>query len=143
MNSYRDTFTRWQRWFSVHMALLAAGVAMTGAAQAQTSVTPTLLHVFDTFGIPSRLTQAADGTFYGVEPTGGDYGYGAIFRVEADGSITHPVQFRRHQHRQQAAPPDARPGRRALWSHQRPRHGAPAQLPGFGPRDVFPSFAPG
>src|SRR5215471_4892328 len=37
---------------------------------------------------PTWLTRGSDGNFYGVQPGGGAYGYGAIFRLTPAGSRT-------------------------------------------------------
>lgn len=39
------------------------------------------------------LIQGTDGNFYGTTPYGGDYGYGTVFRISADGRLTNLVEF--------------------------------------------------
>src|SRR5947209_5385620 len=42
---------------------------------------------------PSSLTFGSNGALYGTCQGSGDYGYGYVFRLESDGSVTPLVSF--------------------------------------------------
>jgi uncharacterized repeat protein (TIGR03803 family) len=44
-------------------------------------------------GFGNGITQATDGNLYGITPTGGDYGFGAIFKITPAGKLTLLTSF--------------------------------------------------
>lgn len=59
------------------------------------------------------LTEASDGTFYGVTSTGGSVGFGTFFNVTPSGSLTTLVEFTSNGTNNRGANPQARLARAA------------------------------
>ena len=79
------------------MQLLWAAALALPAFGAQAGVVLTTLHSFQVFtnGASPRagLVQGSDGSFYGTTSCGGTNGYGTVFKISANGTLTSLYSF--------------------------------------------------
>jgi uncharacterized repeat protein (TIGR03803 family) len=84
----------WRRWFSTP---ILAAVFSALALQARAGVVLTTIHSFGTFEngreLRNALAQGSDGYFYGTASDGGANGYGTVFKISTNGTLTNLYSF--------------------------------------------------
>jgi uncharacterized repeat protein (TIGR03803 family) len=91
----KTTFgSAWRRWFSLPFW---TAVFSALALQARAGVVVTTLHSFGTFengtDLENALVQGTDGYFYGTAGNGGLHGYGTVFKISTNGTLTSLYSF--------------------------------------------------
>src|SRR2546425_249041 len=72
------------------ISVLAVAVSILGFAKAACSQVPyDVFHDFRNSGsAPTTLVRATDGNFYGTTQQGGQFGYGTVFKISANGAFS-------------------------------------------------------
>src|SRR6516165_2441833 len=74
-----------QRMISELFLLVATCLVLSRTARADAFLQS--LHSFGVFPLTGSLIQATDGYLYGTIPTGGAYGFSALFRLSTNGTF--------------------------------------------------------